>query len=183
MVNGFEISQEALDDEVRLALTDPNLAAQVGGPGGVVRRTELTRQVLSFLIRQRIIETFARARQITVSESEVDVEFTATVDQIGGQAAFDRELRSRGLTPQDVRDNIERALLANKVVDAVGQQELSGPTDPTPEELNQVFGEWLRDEMAAADIEVNPRFGALDLEAGAVCRVVSTSGQTSCTSA
>jgi hypothetical protein len=180
VVNGFEISQEVLDEQVRVALTDPNLASQVAGPGGAERRTELTRQVLSFLIRQHLIESFARTQQIAVSESEVDAELAATVEQVGGQAVFDRELKSRGLTPQDVRTNIERALLANKVVQAVGQQEVPAGTAPTPEELDQAFGQWLRDEMAAADIEINPRFGALNLEQASVCRVVSTSGDTSC---
>jgi SurA-like N-terminal domain len=183
VVNGFEISQESLDDEVRVALTDPNLAAEVDGPGGAERRTELTRQVLSFLIRQRLIQSFARTQQITVSESEVDAEFAATVEQVGGQAVLDRELKSRGLTPQDVRTNIERALLANKVVQAVGQQEAPAGTVPTPEELDQAFGEWLRDQMVAADIQINPRFGALNLEQASVCRVVSTSGDTSCSTA
>jgi hypothetical protein len=54
---------------------------------------------------------------------------------------------------------------------------------PSPEELNQAFGQWLREEMAGADIEVNPRFGALDLDQLSVCRVVSTSGDTSCSTA
>jgi hypothetical protein len=183
VVNGFEISLDVVDDQVGLALTDPNLAGQVAGPGGAERRADLTRQVLAFLIRQHIIEEFAREQGIGVSASEIDTELASTVEQVGGQAAFDRELRSRGLTTQDVRDNIRRGLLTNKVVTAVGEQELPDTEEPTPEELNQAFGEWLLDEMAAAEIEVNPRFGALDLEQGRVCRVVSTAGDTSCPAA
>jgi hypothetical protein len=183
VVDGFEISLEVVDDQVGLALTDPNLAAQVAGAGGAERRADLTRQVLAFLIRQHIIEEFAREQGISVSASEIDTELASTVEQVGGQAAFDRELRGRGLTTEDVRDNIRRGLLANKVVEAVGDQELPDTEEPTPEALNQAFGEWLLDEMAAAEIEVNPRFGALDLDQGSVCRVVSTAGDTSCPAA
>jgi hypothetical protein len=183
VVNGFEISQGRLDEQVDLALTDPTLAAQVEGTEGAERRAELTRQVLSFLIRQHIIETYARTNRITVAESEVDAEVAATVDQVGGQEAFDRELATRGLTEDDVRDNIRRGLLTNKVVQAVGEEQLPGTAEATPEELNQAFGQWLRDQAAAADIEINPRFGAFDLEQISVCRVVSTAGDTSCPAA
>lgn len=180
VVNGVRIAQDALEGRLNLLLTDPTLAAQVSGAGGKVRRADLTRQVLGFMIRQQIIEAYARAHAITVSEAEVEQSLQEAIQQVGGQEAFEQELRRRGLTVENVRRNIAEALLSNRVRDDVALARLGASGTPTPEQADQAFGDWIREQLGRADIEVNPRFGGFDVEQATVCRIVSTAGDLSC---
>lgn len=124
VVNGKEIKQEALEREVRIVLADPRVAQGLGGPQGETRRKDITRQVLAFLIRSEVVSEFARAHGISVSPADVDRALAEAVQQSGGQAAFDRELRRRGIETGEVRGLVMRSLLLSRVMAAVAEERL-----------------------------------------------------------
>jgi hypothetical protein len=178
-VNGVRISQAAVEDRLEAALADPDLAAQVSGSNGPERRADLARQVLALLIRQQVIGRYAAGHDIAVSTTEVEQALSDAIDQIGGRPAFDRELRIRGLTIGDVRENIRQALLGQKVQQAVVQGS-GAPANVTQQQASVIFGQWLEGQLRRSDIEVNPRFGAFDLKQLTVCRIASTAGDVAC---
>ena len=171
VVDGVRISQDALEARVDQALSNPDTAAQIA-QGGAAARGDLTRQVLASLIVQRIIDEFAERHDLTVSDAEVDRELNAEIERVG-RDAFDREIRQSGLTMAEVRESIRAFLVQNKV-----RESITGdlPSDTPPDQINQFLNRWLERRVGEAEIDVNPRFGAFDPKAVAVCRIVSTAG-------
>ena len=52
--------------------TVDQFGTQVRGPGGAERKRDLTRRLLAFLIRERIVAGYAARHGISVSGSEID---------------------------------------------------------------------------------------------------------------
>jgi SurA-like protein len=179
IVDGVRISQDALQAryERNLALADPTAAAQITAPGAAVQRADFTRQVLSSLILEQVIERYAKDHHIKVTASEINTELNAEIAQLG-QAQFQRELKRRGVEVADVRDSIRGFLLQNKVRDDITK---GLPVGAPAEQVNQFLNQWLERRLTNADIEVNPRFGKFDPKSAAVCRVVSTAGDIAAT--
>jgi hypothetical protein len=173
VVDGVRISQDALQARVNQALSNPETAAQVAR-GGAASRADFTRQLLGSLIVQQIIDRYAERHGLVVTAAEINRELNAEIGRVGREA-FDRELRQRGLTVADVRESIRTFLVQNKVRDDITKDL---PADTPPEQINQFLNRWLEGQVARADIEVNPRFGKFDPKAVAVCRIVSTAGDT-----
>jgi hypothetical protein len=179
IVNGVRISQDTVEERLEAALADPSLAAQLTGSDAAERKADIARQVLSLLIDQQVIGRYAGTHHISVAPNEVEQSLRDAIDQLGGQAAFDRELRIRGLTVDDVRENIRQGLIGQKVQQAVVQAS-GAPANVTPQQAAQIFGQWLEAQLRRADIEVNPRFGDFDVKRATVCRISSTAGDVSC---
>lgn len=170
VVGEQDITMERLETELDLVLAQPQFAREVEGPEGEAARKDLTRRLLSFMIQNEVLEQYARAHDITVSSGEVDEELAREVERLGGQEAFDREVESQGLTLTTVRRNIERNLLSDKVRAAVLEEQGISPTDQAEEALSL----WYSEQLAALEVEVNPRFGVLDPETGAIEPASST---------
>lgn len=166
VVNGHEISQEAVAEELRLLkLTKPQVAASIAGPRGAEQQRELTRLVLAYLIRYSLVQGYARTHGITVERADVDAALSVAIDQSGGPAAFEQALRARGLSLTDFRTVLAQDVLVQQVrldVTATGGGEEVEPGPVFVEEEEDAFGRWLQGELAAATVRVNPRFGAFD---------------------
>lgn len=168
VVDGYEISQVSLEREAERTFQDPQVGQQIQGPAGEERRKEIVRQLLLFLIQDRVVEDYARANDLRVTRGEIDRRLEEAIEQTGGQVAFEELLEQRNLPIEEVRDNIARVLLFEKVRLALTEQ-AGGDTAP-----DQVFNEWLRQRLASGDVEVNPRFGRIDPQAGAIAPITST---------
>jgi hypothetical protein len=173
IVDGVRISQDALQARVDQALSNPETAAQVA-QGGAAARADFTRLVLGSLIVQQVIDRYAERRKLVVSAAEINRELNAEIQRVGRQS-FERQLHQQGLTVADVRESIRAFLIQNKVRDDITTDL---PADTPPEQVNQFLNRWLEGQVAQADIDVNPRFGKFDPKAVAVCRIVSTAGDT-----
>jgi SurA-like protein len=173
VVSGHRITTETLKDEFDTLLLDPQLAQQMNGPQGEKNRKDLTRSLLSYLIQVQLLEQYASGKGISVTPAEVDQALEGAIAGVGGQAQFDQELKARGLTMAGVRRNLERSLLFGKVQDALAAQAGLGST-ASSDERNRVFQRWFTNRLRSADIEVNPRFGRLDLRTGQVVQITST---------
>jgi hypothetical protein len=174
IVDGVRITQDTLEARYQrnLALADPTAAAQIKAPGATARRADFTRQVLSSLILEQVLEGYATDHHLRVTAPEINEELNSEIAQLG-QARFQQELKRRGLEVGDVRESIREFLLQNKVRDEVTK---GLPTDTPADQVNQFLNQWLEKRLASADIEVNPRFGKFDPKSASVCRIVSTAG-------
>jgi SurA N-terminal domain len=173
VVDGSRISVDTLQQELDVLLLDPQLKEQVTGPRGETTRKDLTRRLLAFLIQLQVVQRYASVNDISVSSAQVDQALQETVDGVGGQAQFQRELQVRGLTVGTVRRNLRRQILFNEVVDSIAVQ--SGlSTSATQEEKGGAFQQWFSERLRASDIDVNPRFGRLDRRSGQIVPINST---------
>ena len=126
VVNGERITDQEVQDQLDLALADPQASAQLGqGEEREERIKDATRLTLSILIQEQLVESYAREQGIEVPAEDLDAALAETVQQAGGQAAFERTLRDRGLSIGDVRDNLERRLLIERVAAEITAQEVS----------------------------------------------------------
>jgi hypothetical protein len=181
LVNGAKITEGDLEHQLTLLLSNPQFGAQIRGPGGAERKKDLTRRLLAFLIRERIVAGYAARHGISVSGSEIDQALAQAVAQSGGKARFDQLLRSRHLSLPDVRDNVRSSLLEQKVRAAV-----VGPTSSdqaTAQRQDQAFTAWLARLLKSSDISVNPRFGRFDPARDVICPIDSTADGASCPAA
>ena len=181
LVNGTKITQGDLEHQLSVLLTNPQFGAQVRGPGGGERKKDLTRRLLAFLIRERIVAGYAAGHGISVSGSEIDQALAQAEAQSGGKARFDQLLRSRHLALPDVRDNIRSSLLEQKVRAAVVGS--SSSDQATAQRQDQAFTAWLARELKGSDISVNPRFGRFDPARDVICPIDSTADVASCPAA
>jgi len=184
-VNGVAISQDELARQLNAVLLQPQFAQQVTGPTGAERRRQLARQLLAFLIRQQVLVDYAERAGIHVASEAVDAQLAQVVQQSGGRRRFDEELRKSGLTESDVRTNIENAILAQRVQDQVVAQR-GGPSGSDAQAVQartKIFSDWLNEQVAKADVEVNPRYGRFDPKNGQICAVTSTEATAGCATA
>jgi parvulin-like peptidyl-prolyl isomerase len=126
LVNGDRITDQQVQEQLDLALADPQTSAQLGT--GVEREKnikEATRLTLSFLIQETLIQAYAAEHDIKVDPADLDAALADVVQQAGGQTAFETTLKDRGLSIGDVRGNVERQLLAQAVAEAITSQQVS----------------------------------------------------------
>jgi hypothetical protein len=173
VVGGREISMETLEQEFDALAAQPEFARQLEGPAADEQRKDLTRQLLSFLIQVEVFDEYARTHGLSVTPREVEQQLQVQIQQAGGRAGFDQELEAQGLTIQTVRRNLERNILFDKVQGAV-LDERGVPEPRDPEVASEALLEWFRERLGALDVQVNPRFGRLDLETGQVEPATST---------
>lgn len=173
IVGGRAISQEALARAV-----DLNLRLQPPTGQSLDRaRKDATRQTLSVLIEQDVILSYARDRGIETIPSEVSRALAQTVQQVGGQSAFDRILKERRLGLAEVRQSIATNVLIGKVEAAV-LTALRGPAASSldAQTQDQLFFGWIKRRIASEGVQVNPRFGRFDAARVQIVPITSTAG-------
>lgn len=153
VVNGRKIDQDRFADQLDFLLADPSFAQQFPGEQGEVRRKEFAREFLTFLIHQALLQEYAGTRNITVPAEEIDLRMEELTQQLGGQEALDRQVRSSGASIAQVRDLVYQQALRQEVAEAVVAEELS------EESLRETYEERIADftEVHVAHILVPSR--------------------------
>ena len=177
VVNGVRITQKDLTDRLALILTNPQLRAQIHGPGGGKVLRDVTRSVLAGLVRRDVIDAWARTRHVVVSPGDVARALGAVVQQAGGLAKFRQLLRQRGLTEDEVRQDVYESLVEQQVHNVIVSRAGSGAT---AQQADQLFNTWYAEQLRRANVQVNPRYGLLDAKTGAICPVDTTADSVSC---
>jgi parvulin-like peptidyl-prolyl isomerase len=120
VVNEDKIEEDRFQQELKFLLADPRFAAEIpAGEAGEAQREDLGRRYLTFLIHQQMVETYAADHDIEVDDAEVDTLLQSQVDQLGGQAEYDRILRETDTSESDVRHLLEQQVLRQEVAEAV----------------------------------------------------------------
>jgi peptidyl-prolyl cis-trans isomerase SurA len=102
--------------QIRMQATDPNVVS--------VQETEMFKELLDHMIDDRLEEQQADKAHITVTPEEIDhgianIANQAQAQQGRGVTAADvlAEVRRRGMTEQDFRDEIRRQILEGKLIE------------------------------------------------------------------
>lgn len=140
-------SQKIEDAEFRADLAfinaDPRFAEQTPGVDPGARRAQLTRDVLTFLIQQIVIDERAREAGIGADPSEIDGLLNEQVQALGGPEVFQRQLEESGTSLEDVRDLLRAQIVRNKVGQAVVEERT------TDEALTAEYEERIREFTSA----------------------------------
>jgi SurA N-terminal domain len=185
VVNGTEISLERLRREVEVGLALTGTAPTQEAP------SDFTRQVLGFLIQFHLVAEFAKANDVAVTAEEVDEAVHEIMIRLGSREAFEEALASRGLSLDAFVEDIEMRILIEKVGVAVFERGIAPPEEESEGPQGAVnpigvrmaggsrdqqlaFRRWMEEQLRSSNIEVNPRFGRLDLSTGAIVAIRST---------
>lgn len=124
-VNGEAITKEEIETAVR------DIEAQAGQEVPESQRDRVIRTVLDQFISARLLIQESAARNIRVTNAEIDARLVRTRTLYPSEEAFTEELRQRGITVERLRANTRRDMLIDKLIAAevgkspVTQQELS----------------------------------------------------------
>ena len=127
-VNGRDISR----DEVERAFRRERDLAQPMPSDEEALAGKL--QLLNDLIVQQLLLDKARELKIEVSDTELDNAFNEAKKNISDDA-FQKELAARNLTPTDMRENLRRDMLANKLV----EREVTSKVNVTEDDIKAFF--------------------------------------------
>jgi hypothetical protein len=168
-VQGSTITQDDVATEVQviLSLSTPAARASFEGPGATNRVEDLNRNALAFMIRQELVDAYADEHGVAPTPAEVDQALQQTITAAGGRPEVERQLAQRGLTDADVRE-FQRQLSTLQAVQVAlapgGNQQAQ----------DAAFGDWITQTLSTTPIDVNPRFGALDLQSAGLQPITST---------
>lgn len=140
-VNGTEISRETYDRAYG------QYAAAFGAETGVTE-AQLQEQALTDLINSALLKDAALAAGFAPTEEETDAEIAAIVAGTGGQEAFDEQIASAGITPEEVRAQIYEQLAMNAYLQSEANLE---SVTVTEEEITAFY-----EEASASNAEMPP---------------------------
>ena len=122
-----------------------------------------------------VVTEYAEGHGVSVGPADVTAAMARVIAQLGGQAAFQKLLASRGLTLDQARELIRQQVLFARVEDAVAAERLgTGATSSSQQQKVDAFNRWLSGRLAHADIQVNPRFGRFDPATGQILQIHTT---------
>lgn len=113
VVNGHAIPRARWDHLV--AVLKSHVPVDLNSDPGKTQVLNIQTQSLRAIIREELIEEFARQRNITVTEADIDSGVTRLTDSLGGQAELNKRLDITGESISDVRHTIRINLLQTKM--------------------------------------------------------------------
>ena len=129
VIGSTRISTERLAEDVQTGLSDPAAAEQLGSD-----RPAYQRSVLSRLINAQVVEEAARRRGISVTRGDIDQQYTAIEQSVGGPDQLKTQAAAAGLTLDQVRDLARTRALTT----ALGDRLTEGVTVPEAQ-LRQAY--------------------------------------------
>lgn len=124
----------------------------------LIEGEELTRNQLSFLISNIIINAIAAEESIEITKSDIESYRLEVIQNIGGEAALPTTLVSAQIAPEALDEVLKRDLILQRISEAATQ---TGADENTVSELIRKL---VTDKATELGITINPRYGTWDAE-------------------
>ena len=124
----------------------------------LIEGEELTRNQLSFLISNIIINAIATEENIEITKSDIESYRLEVIQNIGGEAALPTTLVSAQIAPEALDEVLKRDLILQRISEAASQ---AGADQNTVSELIRKL---VTDKATELGITINPRYGTWDAE-------------------
>ncbi|MEX0672682.1 MAG: SurA N-terminal domain-containing protein [Candidatus Paceibacterota bacterium] len=132
VVNGEEITRAEYD--AQLQNVEQSFQAQ-----GQTVTDEIRQQLLNSLIERELIVQYAQENNITASSEDVDEQYERFSSQFGDEEEFNSFLESQSVTEAEVREDIEKQLVVQAVLEA--QAEGAGLGEVSDEDVQARYDE------------------------------------------
>ena len=119
---------------------------------------ELTRNQLSFMISNLIINAIAADEKIEITKSDIEKYRLEVIQNIGGEATLPNTLVSAQIAPETLEDVLRRDLILRRISDAATQTGADSAT------VGQIVRKLVSAQASKLGITVNPRYGTWDAE-------------------
>jgi len=125
-VDGQKVDEDLFQRELEFILSDPRFAEQqLPGEQGEEQREQFTRDFLTFLIHQEVVQTYASANGIEAPDDQVDALLDQQIAVLGGQERFQMLLAEAGIDESQARDLFAQQVLREEVASAVTSEQAS----------------------------------------------------------
>jgi foldase protein PrsA len=125
-VDGQKVDEDLFQRELEFILSDPRFAEQqLPGEQGEEQRQQFSRDFLTFLIHQEVVQSYASANDIQAPDDQVDALLDQQIAVLGGQERFQQLLADAGLDESQARDLFAQQVLREEVANAVTSDEAS----------------------------------------------------------
>lgn len=128
-VNGEAVERAELDSAVRSA------EARAGAPVPPEQRNEILRGLLDQLVSVHLLAQEARARKVTVADSDVKQQVDQVRKQFPSEEAFAKEMAAEGGSIDLLHKDIARRLQITRLID----QELAGKVAIQEQDINAFY--------------------------------------------
>ena len=122
-VNGTPISTDMVDRVVR------DVIASRPKPPDSDEIARLTQSALDSLIDLELLYQEAQAREIRVSDKEVDAEIARTRARFANRSQFESALKASGLSEQRLREDTRKTLMVNRLLATMPDAKTPVPAD------------------------------------------------------
>lgn len=116
-VNGEEILISEVRDRIATVRDNPQLAQQLEEDETGEFEEQVQAEILTGLIRSRLLEQGAEELGVEVSEEDVDEQREQVVEEVGGEDAFEQIVEQNNLTQEEVRSQLRDLALQERVAD------------------------------------------------------------------
>ena len=152
VVNGDKIAEAKVSQEMRQALSDPQAAQDLKGPGAPQKRLELQRQILTRLIKQQLVFQQAPALKVSVKPAEIETEIRKLDDQYKGRKNLEKEASKQGFTIAEIKQFLRERILIERVIEKISSD--AKPKDAELKEFYEQNKATFDDQVRAAHILV-----------------------------
>lgn len=113
------ITLAEFEEEVAERTSDPEIAAQIEGDTTGAAQQQLETQVLSQLIITRLFEQGAEDEGVEIGEAEIAEARDLTVEQLGGEEAFEQVIEQAGLGEEEIEQELRLIALQRGLSEAL----------------------------------------------------------------
>lgn len=113
------ITLEEFEQEVADRTSDPQIAAQLEGDPTGAALQQLEIQVLNQLIITRLFEQGAEEEGVEIGDAEIADARAQTIEQIGGEEAFQQVIDQAGLTEEEIEQELRLIALQQGLTEAL----------------------------------------------------------------
>ncbi|MEY3704718.1 MAG: hypothetical protein RLY29_90, partial [Actinomycetota bacterium] len=124
----------------------------------LIEGEELTRNQLSFLISNIVINAIATEENIEISKSDIESYRLEVIQNIGGEAALPTTLVSAQIAPEALNEVLKRDLILQRISEAATQ------TGADQNTVSELIRKLVTDKATELGITINPRYGTWDAE-------------------
>lgn len=170
-VNGTEIPASEIDARLAAAEDDPQFSDALAGEEGEMLAAQFRAQTLSVLIQTQIVLDGAEDMDATPTDEDVERTRDEVHEQFGGEEQFEEAFATSGMSREALDDQVRSVA----VLDAVGRTLAErGEVPEAPEGVDEAGAQelavqqWLGEQLAQADVVVDPAYGEWSAEAGQV---------------
>ncbi len=129
-VNATTITYQELNEEFRARTRVPFERVQADPQAQRIRR-----QILEQMINEELLGQQAALEKVSVGPELVNERFQNIQGRFPSEAAFNQELNSRGLTAEQLKNNIQKGLMRERIIN----KEVFEKVSVAPEELKPYF--------------------------------------------
>jgi peptidyl-prolyl cis-trans isomerase C len=135
-VNDEEIPVSAVEERFEAVEANPQFSEQLAADEEGDLRSEVESEILTGLIRTRLLEQGADELGVEVGDDDVEAQRAEIVDEVGGEEAFDQLVEQQGLSEDEVDNQIRELALQEALTD-----ELVAELEVSDEELEAFYEE------------------------------------------